>query len=144
MMKLLLLVAVIFVLSASQSLLAADDHNGQTNGGERISAEQRQARIFDYINACLAGRPVGASSTVSEIKLDPPQTTPTAGNGEAIFKSKCLSCHNGASGPPNLTLLNSSSASKSAQQVASGNMPKNGSLSAEEKSALLQYLNSKK
>ncbi|MBM4316244.1 MAG: cytochrome c [Deltaproteobacteria bacterium] len=144
MMKFLLFSVVVVVLSSPVNTRAEDHQGDASSTGQRsISQPKPQSKIFEYISACLAGRPVGPSGiNTGSLSLGAPGSG--GGSGEAIFRSKCLRCHSGASGPPNLTLLDSISAQKSIVEVNSGNMPREGSLSAEEKSALLQYLQSKR
>ena len=155
MMKPLLFVVVILSLSSLHTLFAEDHQNGQGSGPTRQTETKAQSRIFEYVSACLAGRPISGSSSgvdLNSISLTPPGgssgSTPIASpGGEAVFRGKCLTCHSGSSGPPNLTVLNGSSAGKAIAQVQSGNMPdpKSGiTLSAQEKADLIKFLESKR
>jgi len=154
MMRLLLIVAVIVGLNISH-LSRAEDH--QSGEGTSVpsrpgSAVNKGSKLHEYISACLAGRP-SASAGVGAISLTPPSASATSpvqaavagsSSGEAVFRTNCLSCHGGASGPPNLTVLNSTSANKSIAQVQSGNMPKGKSLTPQEKAELIKFLESKR
>ena len=151
-MKQLLIVVVTLILTGS-SLSFAETHQSGNTGSTRTDAVAKpQSRIFEYISACLAGRPSSGSASAGIVgSSSSPNTgigngSGVGGSGEAIFRSKCLTCHGGTSGPPNLTLLDSSAAEKALTQVSAGNMPPptNGSLSSDEKAALIQFLQTKR
>ncbi|NBY19230.1 cytochrome c [bacterium] len=155
MMRLLFIVAVLVVMNTS-SLLRAEDHQSGTQTPTPTrpdSKTNKGSKLHEYISACLAGRPVPAGAVdLSAISLTPPSaptsapkpTISASSNGETVFRNNCLSCHGGASGPPNLTVLNSTSANKSITQVQSGNMPKGKSLTPQEKAELIKFLESKR
>lgn len=152
MMRLLLIVVVLVGLNLGTPLRAEDHQSEPNSAGETHpdSAAPKGSKLHEYISACLAGRPSGGVD-VGSISLTPSSSTPNpvqsavagSSSGEAVFRNNCLSCHSGASGPPNLTVLNSTSASKAIAQVQSGSMPKGKSLTPQEKSELIKFLESK-
>ncbi len=151
-MRLLLLVTVILSFHVGGALYA-EDHQGRASSGlsRPDSSVRPGSKLFEYLSACMAGRPFGGSD-VGALSLTPPGSPGSAtsstltgvSNGERVFRTTCLSCHSGSSGPPNLTVLNSTSAQKSIGQVQSGAMPKGRSISASEKADLIKYLESKR
>jgi mono/diheme cytochrome c family protein len=153
-MRLWLLVAVTFSLIAGGKIFAEDHATTDTSKtGRAEQAPKTESKLFDYVSACMAGRPVGAD--VGSLNLTPNLSTPPTQNsvgsspssasasGEAVFRNSCLGCHSGSSGPPNLTLLNGTSAQKSIVQIQNGNMPKGKTLTPAEKESLLTFLQSK-
>ena len=74
-MKWLFLVAVILSGSFSLNLLAEDHQSETSSGSGHANAVKTQSKLYEYISACLAGRPVGNS--LGSISLIPPSTPPT-------------------------------------------------------------------
>jgi hypothetical protein len=156
-MKLWILVAVTFSLVAGGKIFA-EDHSSTdaSKTGRSEQAPKAESKLFDYVSACMAGRPIGGAD-VGSLNLDPSTSnSPSspeapAGNvgqaastGETVFRNSCLVCHSGSSGPPNLTLLNGTTAQKSIAQIQSGAMPKGKSLTPAEKESLITFLQSKR
>ena len=127
-------------------------HAAGTSDSSRPSAASApQSKLFDYLSACLAGRPEPQPITApSTPPANNPNTPPAVAQssvgtspGEAVFRSSCLKCHSGAASAPNLTLLTSTSAAKSIGEINSGRMPKDRSpISPADKAELIKYLQS--
>lgn len=153
-MKLWLIVAVTVSLIAGGQIFTEDhETTDASKTGRAEQATKADSKLFDYVSACMAGRPIGTD--VGSLNLAPSAPTPsapspisgssssTSSSGEAVFRNSCLGCHSGSSGPPNLTLLNGTSAQKSITQIQNGSMPKGKALTPAEKESLINFLQSK-
>ncbi|MSP18649.1 MAG: cytochrome c [Bdellovibrionales bacterium] len=143
-MRLLFLMTVALSFNLSVPLWG-EDHAGVVSNSSRPSAASApQSRLFDYLSACLAGRPIDPSIASPS---NPPAVTQSGvatSRGESVFRSSCLKCHNGGTtNAPNFTLLNSTSAGKSITAINNGTMPKDRSpISPADKAELIKYLQS--
>jgi mono/diheme cytochrome c family protein len=135
------------------------EEQGQQSGHEEVSPNQLN-KLNDLVSTCLAGRPIGGSiptggGSTPSVTEEPPGTTPTgtgstpadppipaelnggnAGNGAVLYSSRCLSCHPGAAGAPDLS---KEPRGIKMSDVATGHMPKNGTLTQTEKADLIAY-----
>jgi eight-cysteine-cluster-containing protein len=66
-MKIWLLIALISILGSFEYVLAENHTSADgTSGSQRLSVPPpRQSRIFEYVSACLAGRPIGGGASAS-------------------------------------------------------------------------------
>lgn len=150
-MRLLFLMTVALSFNLSVTLWGEDHAAGTSDSSRPSAASAPQSKLFDYLSACLAGRPIDPSTTApSTPPANTPNTPPAVAQssvgtspGEAVFRSSCLKCHSGAASAPNLTLLTSTSAAKSIGEINSGRMPKDRSpISPADKAELIKYLQS--
>ena len=150
-MRLLFLMTVALSFNLSVTLWGEDHAAGTSDSSRPSAASAPQSKLFDYLSACLAGRPepqpiTAPSTPPANNPNTPPAVAPASvgtSPGEAVFRSSCLKCHSGAASAPNLTLLTSTSAAKSIGEINSGRMPKDRSpISPADKAELIKYLQS--
>ena len=152
-MRLLFLMTVALSFNLSVTLWGEDHAAGTSDSSRPSAASAPQSKLFDYLSACLAGRPIDPSTTAPST---PPANTPNTPSavaqssvgsdlGEAVFRTSCLGCHNGTArdNRPNLTLLTSTSAANSIRAINSGRMPEDKrQIPPADKAELIKYLQS--
>ena len=150
-MRLLFLMTVALSFNLSVTLWGVDHAAGTSDSSRPSAASAPQSKLFDYLSACLAGRPIDPSTTApSTPPANTPNTPPAVAQssvgtspGEAVFRSSCLKCHSGATSAPNLTLLTSTSAANSIRAINSGRMPEDKrQIPPADKAELIKYLQS--
>lgn len=144
-MRLLFLMTVALSFNLSVTLWGEDHAAGTSDSSRPSAASAPQSKLFDYLSACLAGRPIDSSITAPS--TPPAVAQPGVGTspGEAVFRTSCLGCHNGTArdNRPNLTLLTSTSAANSIRAINSGRMPEDKrQIPPADKAELIKYLQS--
>lgn len=92
-------------------------------------------KLYKMINACLEGR-LGSSSSAGGAGA----TLGGASNGAAVFQARCLSCHGAKDPAKSVDCINGPCLTA---EGVKAQMPPGGPLSADEKAAVIGFLNSK-
>ena len=119
----------------------AEDHGNKEGGTDKTRTEagavtDKSQRLFQFISACMPGAPTAVADQGTPLPRVPDGggSGGASVDGSAAFNSRCVTCHttNGIA----LTGKNQ----KAIEKINDGSMPKGGSLTPDEKAAIIKFL----
>jgi hypothetical protein len=125
----LLMVALGAALPARAEQL---DHGGPPVGGRAV-APSSEAKLYNLVNACMAGRP-GTRPFAPSLGGGGGAAT----GGAALFQQRCLSCHGMKDAQASINCING--AGGTCGQTGFTQMPPDGPLPPQEKAAIVRFL----
>ena len=127
------------LVSPWYSMAETTDHTGApANDPNRSQVDQtaNPNKLYKMINACLDGRPGSGSSSTNGTGA----TLGGAADGASTFQARCLSCHGPKDPRKSIDCINGPCPTS---EGVKAQMPPGGPLSADEKTAIIGFLNSK-
>lgn len=116
----------------------AEDHGSKTDGDktrtEAGTVTDKSQRLFQFISACMPGAPTAVADQGTPLPTVPDNSGGGSVDGSSAFNSRCVSCHSSKG----ISLQGKNQ--KAIEKINDGSMPQGGSLTPDEKAAIIKFL----